>query len=49
MSISEMGHPHAMGDWEWSGSRITLAYDIEPLDALINNDLTIEQHWIPLL
>ena len=49
MIISEMGHPHAMGDWEWSGSRITLAYDIEPLDALINNDLTIEQHWIPLL
>jgi hypothetical protein len=47
--VSEMGHPHAMGDWEWSGSRITVAYDIEPLDSLINNDGTIEQHWIPLL
>jgi len=49
MIISEMGHPHAMGDWEWEGSRITLAYDIVPLEALIKNKLVIEQHWIPLL
>ena len=47
--ISEMGHPHAMGDWNWDGARITLAYDIEPLQALIDNPGTIEQHWIPLL
>lgn len=47
--VSEMGHPHAMGDWSWEGSRITLAYDIEPLQSLIQNDSTIEQHWIPLL
>lgn len=47
--VSEMGHPHAMGDWDWNGPRITLAYDIEPLSALIENDQTIEQHWIPLL
>lgn len=49
MIISEMGHPHAMGDWGWEGSRITLAYDIEPLESLIDNPGTIEQHWIPLL
>lgn len=47
--VSEMGHPHAMGDWTWSGSRITIAYDIEPLESLISNNMTIEQHWIPLL
>jgi hypothetical protein len=47
--VSEMGHPHAMGDWDWSGSRITIAYDIEPLKYLVTNDATIEQHWIPLL
>jgi hypothetical protein len=47
--ISEMGHPHAMGDWNWNGARITLAYDIEPLQSLIDNPGTIEQHWIPLL
>ena len=47
--VSEMGHPHAMGDWTWEGARITLAYDIEPLNALIENDQTIEQHWVPLL
>ena len=47
--VSEMGHPHAMGDWDWSGSRITIAYDIEPLRYLVTNDATIEQHWIPLL
>lgn len=47
--VSEMGHPHAMGDWDWNGPRITIAYDIEPLESLINNDMTIQQHWIPLL
>jgi hypothetical protein len=47
--VSEMGHPHAMGDWAWEGARITLAYDIEPLQSLIDNPGTIEQHWIPLL
>lgn len=47
--VSEMGHPHAMGDWSWDGPRITIAYDIEPLSALKNNALTVEQHWIPLL
>lgn len=48
--ISEMGHPHAMGDWEWEGSRITIAYDIEPLNSLLSAGNSInEQHWIPLI
>jgi hypothetical protein len=47
--VSEMGHPHAMGDWEWSGPRITVAYDVVPLRFLKENDMTLEQHWIPLL
>lgn len=50
MIVSEMGHPHAQGDWDWSGSRITVAYDIQPLESLIRGGShTIEQHWIPLL
>lgn len=46
--LSEMGHPHAMGDWTWDGPRITVAYDIIPLRALVGN-LQEEQHWIPLV
>jgi hypothetical protein len=48
MIISEMGHPHAMGSWDWSGPRVTIAYDIVPLDSLIANKAA-PQHWIPLL
>lgn len=46
--LSEMGHPHAMGDWDWSGDRITVAYDVIPLDRLITSGIEQEQHWIPL-
>jgi hypothetical protein len=46
MIIAEMGHPHAMGDWEWEGERITLAYDVVPLRYLKSE---VEQHWVPLL
>jgi len=46
--LSEMGHPHAMGDWEWEGPRITVAYDIIPLTDLISFGNDYEQHWIPL-
>jgi hypothetical protein len=46
--LSEMGHPHAMGDWDWEGPRITLAYDIVPLRFLIKTG-GAEQHWIPLV
>lgn len=48
--ISEVGHPHSMGDWDWSGPRITIAYDIQPLSVLINAKNSIpEQHWFPLI
>lgn len=46
--ISEMGHPHAQADWDWEGPRITIAYDIVPLQSLIDSN-TSEQHWLPLL
>lgn len=46
--LSEMGHPHAMGDWSWDGPRITIAYDIIPLSRVENNTNAEEQHWIPL-
>jgi hypothetical protein len=50
--LSEMGHPHAMGDWSWDGPRITVAYDVIPLKDLINTNkytnYQYEQHWIPL-
>lgn len=46
--LSEMGHPHAMGNWAWDGPRITLAYDIVPLSKLENDLNSKEQHWFPL-
>jgi hypothetical protein len=48
MIVSEMGHQHAMADWDWDGPRITIAYDIIPLRYLINANAP-EQHWIPLI
>lgn len=44
--LSETGHPHAMGDWDWDGPRITIAYDIIPLSQISRH---WEQHWIPLV
>jgi hypothetical protein len=46
--LSEMGHPHAMGDWDWDGDRITVAYDLLPLDEIVSFGMENEQHWIPL-
>jgi hypothetical protein len=46
--LSEMGHPHAMGDWDWEGSRITVAYDVSPLKTLQQAGIAAEQHWVPL-
>lgn len=46
--LSEMGHPHAMGDWDWDGPRITIAYDVTPLSHLQRHGHENEQHWIPL-
>ena len=47
--LSEMGHPHAQGDWDWDGPRITVAYDILPLRFLKDAGQENEQHWIPLI
>jgi hypothetical protein len=44
--LSEMGHPHAMADWDWEGSRITIAYDIMPLWAIKGS--IVQQHYFPL-
>jgi len=46
--LSEMGHHHAMADWDWDGPRITIAYDIIPLRDLMKFNEGNEQHWIPL-
>jgi len=47
--LSESGHLHQMGDWEWSGPRITVAYDVRPLENLKKEGMQHEQHWLPLL
>ena len=47
--LSEMGHPHAQGDWSWDGPRITVAYDIVPFDRIKTYPKDQEQHWIPLV
>lgn len=44
--LSETGHPHAMADWDWDGPRITIAYDVAPLNSIFNAP---EQHCIPLM
>ena len=46
--LSEMGHPHAMADWDWDGPRITVAYDVIPLKDIMRFGSDQEQHWIPL-
>jgi len=43
--LSETGHPHSMGDWDWNGPRITVAYDVIPFRGIMHE---WEQHWIPL-
>lgn len=42
--LSEMGHPHAMGDWDWDGDRITVAYDVVPMKFLKNINLESNRH-----
>ena len=46
--LSEMGHLHAQGDWDWDGPRITVAYDVIPFIDLQAAAPDQEQHWIPL-
>lgn len=43
--LAEMSHPHAMGDWDWDGPRITIAYDVVPFNNITHH---WEQHWIPI-
>ena len=43
--LSETGHPHAMADWDWDGPRITIAYDVVPLEYVREN---WQQHWVPM-
>ena len=45
--LSETGHPHAMGDWDWEGPRITIAYDVVPMRYI--SEFWHEQHWFPLV
>jgi hypothetical protein len=45
--LSEMGHPHAMAGWDWEGPRITIAYDVVPLNNLLSYQAR-PQHWFPL-
>jgi len=57
--LSKTGYPHAQGDWEWDGPRITIAYDVIPLHTmqqeaflkmpiLEETDKLWEQHYNPL-
>ena len=36
--LSMVGFPHAMGDWDWPGDRITVAYDVMPLRKILQKD-----------
>tara|TARA_B110000285_G_C14983581_1_gene542667 strand:- start:342 stop:986 length:645 start_codon:yes stop_codon:yes gene_type:complete len=44
--ISEIGHEHKMGDWSWKDKRITVAFDILPLEQIKGKEA--ENHYIPL-
>ena len=56
--LSLVGFPHAMSDWSFDGPRITIAYDILPLNMLLQKDFLNsnfqehetfwEQHYFPL-
>jgi hypothetical protein len=43
--LSEVGHPHGMGNWRVDGDRLTIAYDIIPIE-----DLPEKEHnsWVLL-
>ena len=43
--LSETGHPHGIGPWNSSRPRVTIAYDISPLETMSQD---LEQHWVPL-
>lgn len=45
--LSETGHPHAIGGFDFGSNRITIAYDITPLNIIRGGGYE-EQIWIPL-
>lgn len=46
--LANSRYPHAMGDWDWEGPRISVAYDLLPLSVILEQDLE-HQHWVPLI
>lgn len=46
--LSETGHPHGRDDWYQSKPRITVAYDITPLQYLGGSSYMNQIPWIPL-
>jgi hypothetical protein len=44
--LSETGHPHGIQSWNEKDFRITIAYDVTPLETI---KTAREQHWIPLI
>jgi hypothetical protein len=44
--ISETGHAHGISNWPFEKDRITVAYDISPLQNMKGSP---EQHWVPIL
>lgn len=43
--LSETGHPHGIQSWDRDDFRITIAYDVVPLNEI---KASTEQHWIPI-
>ena len=50
--VSETGHPHAIGNWDWDDkfdkARITIAYDISPKNVSLVGENFVGPHWIKL-
>jgi len=46
--LSKNGYPHAIGAWEGNSNRITIAYNVVPIDEL-NDDVKTHGQFIPLL
>lgn len=45
--LSETGHPHAIGGFDFGSERITIAYDVTPLKLIMGGGHE-EQIWVPL-
>jgi hypothetical protein len=56
--MSRVGYQHAMQDWDWEGPRITMAFDVTPLEGIRQDLFHLskmkehetfwEQHYFPL-